>query len=68
MDMDVFFSRVLNILGLSMCIRDNEGHFMLAKMEWSSPLLDVDLREALDLNYFLLFNGYVTFRWSMCVF
>jgi hypothetical protein len=32
-----------------MCIQDDEGRFVLAKPEWLSPLLDVDLREALGL-------------------
>jgi hypothetical protein len=32
-----------------MCICDDEGHYVLAKIEWMTPLLDVDLSKALGL-------------------
>ncbi|AET00386.1 hypothetical protein MTR_5g091440 [Medicago truncatula] len=32
-----------------MYIRDDEGHYVLAKTEWMTPLLDVDLGKALGL-------------------
>jgi len=32
-----------------MCIRDDESCFVLAKTEWMTPLLNVDLGEALGL-------------------
>jgi hypothetical protein len=32
-----------------MCIRDDQGRFVLAKMEWLTPIHDVDLGEALGL-------------------
>jgi hypothetical protein len=32
-----------------MCIRDDEGRFVLAKTEWLTPIHDVDLGEALGL-------------------
>ena len=32
-----------------MCIRDDEGRYVLAKTEWRTLLLDVDLSEALGL-------------------
>lgn len=36
-------------LAFVMCIRDDKGRFVLAKIEWLTPLLDVDLGEALGL-------------------
>lgn len=32
-NVDVSFSHALNIVGFVMCIRDEEGHFVLAKIE-----------------------------------
>jgi hypothetical protein len=34
-----------------MCIRDDEGRFVLANTIWKSPICNVDLGEALDLLY-----------------
>ncbi|KAK2375403.1 hypothetical protein QL285_076294 [Trifolium repens] len=36
---------------LGMCIRDDEGRFVLAKTIWKSPICNVDLGEALSLLY-----------------
>jgi len=49
----VSFSHGLNKAGLCICIRDDEGCFVLAEVEWLSPLLDVDLGEALRLFFAL---------------
>jgi hypothetical protein len=32
-----------------MCIRDDPGRFVFAKIEWLSPITDVDIGEALGL-------------------
>lgn len=45
--MDVSFSHALNKVDLGMCIRDDEDHFVLVKMELPSSY--VDLGEALGL-------------------
>jgi hypothetical protein len=43
------FSHALNRVNISMCIQDDEGCYVLAKTEWMTPLLNVDLGEALGL-------------------
>ncbi|GAU17355.1 hypothetical protein TSUD_232310 [Trifolium subterraneum] len=43
------FSRSRNKVGIGVCIRDDQGQFVLAKTEWYSPILDVDTGEALGL-------------------
>jgi hypothetical protein len=42
-------SQAHNQVGIGVCIRDDEGRFVLPKTEWITPLLDVDLGEALGL-------------------
>jgi hypothetical protein len=42
-NVDASFSHALNRVGIDMCIRDEEGRFVMAKTKWLSPLLDVDL-------------------------
>src|SRR4030065_2026083 len=48
-NVDASFSHSFNRVGLGMCIRDDKGCFVLAKTEWLSPLLELDLGEALGL-------------------
>jgi len=48
-NVDAFFSQARNRVGIGVCIRDDEGRYVLAKTEWTSPLLEVDLGEALGL-------------------
>ncbi|KEH43061.1 hypothetical protein MTR_1g081930 [Medicago truncatula] len=48
-NVDASFSHVLNRVRFGMCVRDEEGRFVLTKIEWMTPLLNVDLEEALDL-------------------
>ena len=48
-NVDASFSHAQNWVGISMCIRDDESCFVLAKTEWMTPLLNVDLGEALGL-------------------
>jgi len=48
-NLDVSFTQALNRVGISVCIRDDQGCFVLAKTEWMTPLIDVDLGEALGL-------------------
>jgi len=61
--------RGLNKFGLGMCIRDDEGHFVLAKMEWIYLFPDVDLQEAPSLLFALrwvrdLQLAKVVLRWT----
>jgi ribonuclease HI len=46
---DASFSKQQNKVGIGMCIRDDQGRFVLAKTEWLSPITDVDIGEALGL-------------------
>ncbi|GAU38731.1 hypothetical protein TSUD_208420 [Trifolium subterraneum] len=48
-NVDASFSRSRNKVGIGVCIRDDQGQFVLAKTEWYSPILDVDTGEALGL-------------------
>jgi ribonuclease HI len=48
-NVDASFSQARNRVGIGVCIRDDEGRFVLAKTEWMTPLLDVNLGEALGL-------------------
>jgi len=48
-NVDASFCHARNRVDIGLCIRDDEGHYVLAKTEWMSPLLDVDLGEALGL-------------------
>jgi len=48
-NVDVSFSNSLNKVGIGLCIRDEEGRFVLAKTEWFSPIVYVDLGEAMGL-------------------
>ncbi|PNX87003.1 cytochrome p450 [Trifolium pratense] len=48
-NIDASFSAQQNRVGLGMCIRDDEGRFVLAKTMWISPICSVDLGEALRL-------------------
>ena len=48
-NVDASFSQARYRVGIGVCIRDDESHYVLAKTEWMSPLLDVDLGEALGL-------------------
>ena len=48
-NVDASFSQARNQVGIGVCIRDDEGLYVLAKTEWMSSLLDVDLGEALGL-------------------
>ncbi|CAJ2663088.1 unnamed protein product [Trifolium pratense] len=48
-NIDASFSTQQNRVGLGMCIRDDEGRFVLAKTMWISPICSVDLGKALGL-------------------
>ena len=48
-NVDASFSQALNRVNIGVSIRDDEGRFVLAKTEWMTPLIDVDLGEALGL-------------------
>jgi len=49
-NIDASFSTSLNMVGLGMCLRDDDGVFVLAKMEWFAPLCDIDVGEAIGLH------------------
>jgi hypothetical protein len=42
-NIDASFSKQQNKVGIGMCIRDDPGRFVLAKIEWLSPITDVDI-------------------------
>ncbi|KAK2375736.1 hypothetical protein QL285_076606 [Trifolium repens] len=48
-NVDASFSVQRNKVGIGMCIRDDQGRFVLAKTEWIAPCIDVELGEALGL-------------------
>jgi ribonuclease HI len=48
-NIDASFSVQHNKVGIEMCIRDDQGQFVLAKTEWMSPIADTDIGEALGL-------------------
>ncbi|GAU49614.1 hypothetical protein TSUD_407740 [Trifolium subterraneum] len=43
------FSTILDKVGIGVCIRDDQGSFVLANTEWFSPITNVDIGEALGL-------------------
>lgn len=49
-NIDTSFSDSLDKVGIGICIRDDEGVFVLARTEWFSPMLDVDTGEALGFS------------------
>jgi len=48
-NIDASFSEHLNKVGIGMCIRDENGTFVLAKQEYFSPICEVHIGEALGL-------------------
>ncbi|KEH18875.1 hypothetical protein MTR_8g031080 [Medicago truncatula] len=50
-NVDASFSSSTNKVGVGMCIRDEEGHFVRAKTMWHKPLCSVDIGEALGLHH-----------------
>jgi len=54
-NIDVFFFLSFfsldNKLGFGICIRDELGAFVLAKMEWFPPMFDLHVGEALGLFF-----------------
>jgi ribonuclease HI len=48
-NVDASFSSRLNRVGIGMCIRDDQGRFVIAKTVWKSPIMNVDLGEAIGL-------------------
>jgi hypothetical protein len=48
-NIDASFSVQRNKVGTGMCIRDDQCRFVLAKTEWMTSCIDVDLGEALGL-------------------
>ncbi|AES71286.1 hypothetical protein MTR_3g072290 [Medicago truncatula] len=39
------FSPSFNKVGIGACIRDVGGNFVIAKTEWLTPIIDVDMGE-----------------------
>jgi len=64
-NVDASFSHAQNRVGIGMCIRDDECHFVPAKTEWMTPLLDVDLGEALGLYQQCI--GCVIYSWVLWI-
>jgi len=49
-NIDASFSDSLNMVGIGICIRDDQGEFVLAKTDCFSPLCDVDVGEDVGLH------------------
>ncbi|XP_024626730.1 uncharacterized protein [Medicago truncatula] len=50
-NIDASFSDSLNMVGIGICIRDDQaGEFVMAKTDCFSPLCDVDIREAVGFH------------------
>jgi hypothetical protein len=52
-NIDAIFSEDSNMVAIGMCIRDENGTFVLAITECSSPICEVHVGEALGLSYVL---------------
>jgi len=48
-NVDASFPTTLNKVCFGPCIRDAEGNFVIARTAWTTPLLDVDMGEAMGL-------------------
>lgn len=48
-NIDASFSTTFNEVGIGICVRDEEGQFVVARTEWMSPITEVDTGEALGL-------------------
>lgn len=48
-NIDVSFSSSLNKVGIALCIRDEDGSYVLAKPGWLLPFCSVEVGEALGL-------------------
>jgi hypothetical protein len=49
-NIDASFSTSLNRVDLGMCLRDDDGAFVLARTEWFAPLCDIDVGEVVGLH------------------
>jgi len=49
-NIDASFSTSLNMVGLGMCLRDDDGASVLARTKWFAPLCDVKVGEAVGLH------------------
>lgn len=58
-DVDASFFTSTNRLGIAMCIRDEEGHFVCAKTMWLTPVCPVDVGAALGLYYAIWWIHYL---------
>ncbi|XP_045822258.1 uncharacterized protein LOC123915155 [Trifolium pratense] len=52
-NVDASFSIRRNRTWIGICIRDDQGSFVLAKTEWFSPILDINTEEAVGLLHAL---------------
>jgi len=48
-NIDASFCELSNRVGIGVCIRDENGTFVLAKIEWFSPICEVHVAETLGL-------------------
>jgi len=49
-NIDASLSTSLNMVGLGMCLKDDDGAFVLARTDWFAPLCDVEVGEAVGLH------------------
>lgn len=59
----ILMPKVRNKVGIGTCTRDHQGHFILARMEWFSTALDVDLCETIE--FFLALKWVRKLQWLM---
>ncbi|GAU34524.1 hypothetical protein TSUD_393980 [Trifolium subterraneum] len=52
-NIDASFSSSLNKVGIGICIRDDQGRFVIARTEWLTPIMEVEVGEAIGLLHAL---------------
>ncbi|GAU49592.1 hypothetical protein TSUD_407630 [Trifolium subterraneum] len=52
-NIDASFSSSLNKVGIGICIRDDQGRFVIARTEWLTPIMEVEVGEAMGLLHAL---------------
>jgi hypothetical protein len=57
-NIDVSFSNGENKTGIGICIRDDDGAFVLAKTEWYAPRCEVRIGGVSPLALFCLFYSW----------
>jgi hypothetical protein len=61
-NVDASFSHSLNKVGIGICIRDDHGRFVLARSEWITPVMDVEVGEAIALLHAIRWTNELQIR------